>query len=138
MSRARRYRIVGIVLASILGGIATLTACSEQAEGDRCQVENGNEDCAAGLVCLASSASKGFNGGQGFVNAPYNSSDRCCPLNRETATHPACVLVSGTGTTDATAPDGETGPTPDATPPDTGTDTSTTPDADAGGDADGD
>ena len=136
MSRAHRYRIVGVFMASLLGGFVALSACSNQGEGDRCQAENGNDDCQSGLVCLAGSQ-KAFNGGVGLVNPPYDEngkSDRCCPFDRSTATHPACVLLQTSATTDGSAPDGETGPIPDATP-DTA-DTST-PDSTDAADADG-
>jgi hypothetical protein len=137
MSRARRYRIVGIVMTSILGGFVTLTACSSQVEGDRCQAENGNDDCEDGLVCLAASQ-KPFNGGTGTVNPPFNNSDRCCPFLREQATHPACVPLNPTITGDgAVPPPPDTGPTPDATP-DSPADTSTPDAADAGDAGDGD
>jgi hypothetical protein len=136
MSRARRIRIVGILMASLLGGVVTLAACSNQAEGERCQAENGNDDCQSGLVCLAATQ-KTFNGGQGgsLVNAPYNNSDRCCPADRSKATHPACVQLQATVTGDAAAPPADTGPTPDATTDASQPDTSTVDAADA---ADGD
>ncbi|HSO35577.1 MAG TPA: hypothetical protein VLT33_23775 [Labilithrix sp.] len=137
MSRARRIRIVGILMASLLGGVVTLAACSNQAEGERCQAENGNDDCQSGLVCLAATQ-KTFNGGQGLVNAPYNNSDRCCPYERSTASHPACVLLQTTITGDGAAPPADTGPTPDATTDSSQADTSTVDAADAADAADGD
>ena len=115
MSRARRYRIVGIVAVAMLACFVTLTACSNQPEGDRCQTENGNADCADGLVCLAS-GQKAFNGGVGYVNSPYNNSDRCCPLDRSKATHPACVPLVTSGVADGAVEGGETGPTGDSGP----------------------
>jgi hypothetical protein len=137
MSRARRNRIVGIVMVSMLGGFVTLAACSDQGEGERCQAENGNDDCTAPLVCLAG-GQKPFNGGVGFVNAPFQNSDRCCPFDRSTATHPACVLLSTSITPDGSIPPPDTGPVPDA-PIDSPPDTNTTPDAaDASSDADAD
>ena len=139
MSRARRSRIVGVLMASMLCGFVALTACSNAGEGERCQAENGNDDCQSPLVCLAG-GQKAFNGGVGLVNPPYNdngNTDRCCPLDRAKASHPACVLLSTSGASDGSAPDGETGPVPDATP-DTAADTSTIPDAaDAASDAEG-
>lgn len=130
MSRARRrYGFVGILLMSMLGVFTTLVACSDQGEGDRCQAENGNADCQSGLVCLAAGA-KNFNGGVGFVNAPYNNSDRCCPADRSRATHPACTQPTNSGAGDSGIPPAETGPQPDA-PIDSPADTSP---ADAGGD----
>ena len=137
MSRARRIRIVGVLMASMLCGIVTLAACSNQAEGERCQAENGNDDCQDGLVCLAATQ-KTFNGGVGLVNAPYNNSDRCCPYERSTASHPACVLLQTTVTGDAAAPPADTGPTPDATTDASQPDTSTVDAADAADAADGD
>jgi hypothetical protein len=138
MSRARRYRIVGVLLALLLGGFITLAACSNYGEGERCQAENGNDDCQDGLVCLAASQ-KGFNGGTGTVNPPFNTSDRCCPPDRSTATHPACTLLTGSITGQDSAPPGDTGPEADAPVADSPTDTNTLPDvADANADADGD
>ncbi len=132
MSRGRRYRIVGFVIATMLGVFAALAACSNQGEGDRCQAENGNEDCTSPLVCLAATQ-KNFNGGVGLVNPPFNNSDRCCPAERGTATHPACTLLQTSGAGDGGTPPGDTGPQPDA-PIDSPVDTS--PPLDAAGDAD--
>ncbi len=139
MSRARRIRFVGILMASLVGGIVTLAACSNQGEGDRCQAENGDDDCQSGLVCLAATQ-KAFNGGgPGLVNAPYNNSDRCCPYDRSTATHPACVLLQTTITGDGAPPPADTGPAVDATTDTNKPDTSTVDAADAADDAaDGD
>lgn len=133
--RSRRYGIVAVLMALGLGGFVTLAACSNGAEGERCQAENGNEDCQSGLVCLAAGL-KPFNGGApgSYVNPPFNGSDRCCPLDRLTATHPACVAPSaastGGGSTDA-----DTKAEADA---DASSDADTSPDADASSDADGD
>ena len=137
MSRARRIRFVGILMASLVGGIVTLAACSNQGEGDRCQAENGDDDCQSGLVCLAATQ-KAFNGGQGLVNAPYNNSDRCCPFDRRTATHPACVLLNTTVTGADSAPPADTGPAADANTDANKPDTSTVDAADAADAADGD
>ncbi len=134
MSRARRYRFVGVVMASLLGVFAALAACSNQGEGDRCQAENGNDDCQDGLMCLAATQ-KPFGSGSGLVNPPFNNSDRCCPPNRNTATHPACVVLSPSVAGEGGAPPDATGPVPDATP-DTTPDTAA-PIVDSGSDADG-
>ncbi len=134
MSRGHRYRIVGIVLASMLGLFVTLTACSNGGEGDRCQAENGNEDCSSPLICRAATQ-KPFNGASdhGLVNPPFEG-DRCCPDNRAVATHPACTLVTSSGAAgEAGIPPADTGPTPDA-PTDSPVDTSA-PDAASDADA---
>jgi len=108
------------VRTAVLAGSATallvlvLAACSNGAEGDRCEFDNGNDDCQDGLVCVPKAASS--RPGNGTVNPPYNNADRCCPLDRSTATHPACTLNSTSTITDS-APPTDTGP---------GTDSSTT------------
>ena len=139
MSRARRNRFLFVTRAlvlSLLGGLVTLAACSNQAEGDRCQAENGDTDCQSGLVCLAAGSTKPFNGGVGVVNKPYDDSDRCCPYDRSTARHPACVLQT-TVIGEGGAPPPETGPAPDATSrPETSTVDAAN--ADAADSADGD
>jgi hypothetical protein len=122
--RARRRKIAAVVTAFALGGWLVLSACSNNAEGERCQVNNNNDDCADGLICLASSQ----------VNPSYNSSDRCCPVDRTKATHPACTLLQNPVGGDS-APPADTGPasetgTTDTGTTDTGTDTGNT---DAGG-----
>lgn len=142
MSRARRIRfsfvtlVTRTLMASLVGGLVlvALAACSNQAEGDRCQAENNNDDCQSGLMCLAATQ-KPFGGGNGLVNPPYNNSDRCCPFDRLTATHPACVPLQTTITGDGAAPPPDTGPVPDARPDTNQPDTSTADAADA---ADGD
>jgi hypothetical protein len=116
--RARRRKIAAVVTTLGMSGWLVLSACSNSAEGERCQVNNNNDDCADGLVCLASSQ----------VNPSYNSSDRCCPVDRTTASHPACTLLQNPVAGDS-APPPDTGPanpdtgTPDTFVPDTGIDT---------------
>ena len=137
MSRARRIRFVGILMASLVGGVVTLAACSNQGEGDRCQAENGNDDCQSGLVCLAATQ-KSFNGGDGrLVNPPYNNSDRCCPADRSQATHPACAVPTNPTGTDA-APPADTGPAADANTDANKPDANPVDAADAADAADGD
>lgn len=118
MQRAFRYRIVSIVLGAGLAAFVALTACSNYGEGERCESLNGNEDCADGLQCLPKAQ----------INTPYNSSDRCCPVNRATASHPACAILTTPITTDAAPLDANTGPATDATV-DSPAETSTVPEA---------
>lgn len=91
-SRSGRSRAVGIIVASVLAMIAFASACSNNGEGERCQADNGNEDCLDGLTCIP----------RGQLVAPYNSADRCCPFNRAQATTQACK--QGIGLTDAAPP----------------------------------
>lgn len=103
MKRVRRKPMVAILVAQAIFGLVSLVACANMAEGDRCEVLNGNDDCQSGLVCLPA----------GQVNQPYNNSDRCCPVDRSTATHPACTLLSNPVAGDA-APPGDSGPAIDS------------------------
>lgn len=75
------------------------TACSNNGEGERCESENGNDDCKTdeGLIC--------YPKGQLNTNA-----DRCCPADRTKATHPICKAAVSIAT-DATTP-ADTGPAP--------------------------
>lgn len=110
-SRARRRKIAAVVTGLTLAGWLVLTACSNNGEGERCQVNNDDNDCEQGLVCLPSSQ----------VNPSYNSSDRCCPIDRTTASHPACTLLRNPVAGDS-APPADTGPSnPDTGTTDTGT-----------------
>jgi hypothetical protein len=123
MQRARRrYQIVSILLCVMLGGFVALTACSNYEEGDRCEILNGNEDCQDPLQCTPKAQ----------INTPYNSSDRCCPVNRASATHPACTVLQNPIAGDS-APPPDTGPVPDAT---TGDSADTSTPIDSGSDAD--
>lgn len=102
----RRVRALGLAGFATAAIFAMLAACSNAGEGDRCEFDNGNDDCQNGLVCVSHAARQGSNG---VVNPPYNNSDRCCPLDRGTATHPACTLNSTATVTDSQAPT-DTGP----------------------------
>jgi hypothetical protein len=116
--RARRRKIAAVATTIAIGGWLVLSACSNNGEGERCQFNNNNDDCQDGLVCLPSSQ----------VNPSYNSSDRCCPVDRSTATHPACTLLQNAVAGDS-APPPDTGPAnPDTGTPDTGTPDTGTPD----------
>jgi hypothetical protein len=121
-----RYRTAGIVGVAAIGVLVALAACSNQSEGDRCDFDNGNDDCGNGLVCVPKANQTGRSS-NGVVNPPFNNADRCCPLDRNTATHPACTQNTSSTATDAAVP-GDTGPLPDvavdapADVADTGTD----------------
>ena len=130
MQRALRYRIVSIALCTALGAFVALAACSNYDEGDRCESLNGSEDCAEPLQCTPKAQ----------INTPYNSSDRCCPVDRAAATHHACKLPQSPIAGDAAPADANTGPTPDATvdaPVDTSPVVEAGPDADADAPDDG-
>ena len=130
MKRVLPYRTTAIIVLSLFAVVfTTLGACSNQGEGDRCEVENGNDDCKTeeGLICYPSEQ----------LNNKSNS-DRCCPTDRTKATQAVCQTPVDVVGNDATAPT-DTGPpiTPDANVPNA--DAATATDAsDAGSDADAD
>lgn len=71
------------VLSAVLAvGLATVAACANQPEGERCDqnaANGGNDDCKDGLACT-SKTDLGTN------------SDICCPLDRTTATTAVCAV----------------------------------------------
>ncbi|MBX3201551.1 MAG: hypothetical protein KF894_25670 [Labilithrix sp.] len=117
---------MGVVLLLAVGTfVACVAACSNQGEGERCDVFNGDDDCKTdeGLVCYP------------MAQLQNTDSDRCCPRDRSRAKHPVCVTPT-TVIGDATTP-ADTGPAPsgDASGSDaSGSDASS--DADASTDAD--
>lgn len=86
-------------LCILAGGLAAMAACSNQGEGERCESLNGDEDCKTdeGLVCYPAAL---------LTNT---TSDRCCPRDRSTATHPVCKTPVEVVGTDGGAPP-DTGP----------------------------
>ena len=130
MQRARSYRIVSVLLVVGLAGfvaLLSLSACSNYSEGDRCESLNGNNDCVDGLQCTPKSQ----------LSVPFNSSDRCCPPDRTRATTAACSVPQNPIAGDS-APPSETGPSVDATIPETSTVDTGTDAADAADAADAD
>jgi hypothetical protein len=63
--------------------------CARQAEGERCSLLNGNDDCSGGLVCTPASE---LRGGDDDV-------DRCCPADERADAEPRCRPRVGSGAT---------------------------------------
>lgn len=80
--------------------VALASACSNMSEGERCNVTNGSDDCADGLICYKADQLNG------------TVSDRCCPSDRARATTTVC-RIGVSGIADAAVPP-DTGPTVDA------------------------
>jgi hypothetical protein len=57
-------------------------ACSSQSEGQRCNVDNGNDDCESGLECKSSRELGG-------------NADICCPISGPSES-PECIPGGGT------------------------------------------
>jgi len=121
MQRARRFWIASFAVTALIGGFVALTACSNYDEGERCESGNGNNDCVDGLQCTPKSQ----------LTSPFNSSDRCCPVDRSTATSAACAVPTNPIAGEAAPPD-DTGPGTDSSSTDaTGKETSTEAGTDA-------
>lgn len=113
--RRRGSRRLAIAFSSVIATfVVIMAACSDQGEGERCEVYNRNSDCKTdeGLICYPAAQLNG------------SSSDRCCPSDRTKAMNPVCKSPVSIGA-DATPPQNTT-PT---TPTDSGTK------SDAAGDA---
>jgi hypothetical protein len=67
--------------------LLSLVGCPSQNEGERCNIENGNDDCAEGLVCKSSRDLGG-------------NADICCPDGA--SENPECIPGSG-GTSTASS-----------------------------------
>jgi len=122
-----RTRTFAFAFCLFAGGLAAIGACSNQGEGERCESLNGDEDCKTdeGLVCYPAAL---------LTNT---TSDRCCPRDRATATHPVCKIPVEIIGTDGEAPP-DTGPpipSPDADVEDAGSEEEETPDAEPAADA---
>jgi hypothetical protein len=137
--KSARLRRTACLLGSLLACLVLAsTACSNGGEGDRCEFDNGNDDCQDGLICIPASSRAGA---PYVVNPAYANSDRCCPPNQRDATHPACVAAGGGG--DAAGPDanndvqGDAPNPPPPPPPPPPPDASDAADAADAADADG-
>lgn len=89
-----KSRIIAIGFVSAVLGVVVMSACSQQKEGEVCSVENGNDDCDTDNNLQCDPANELNN----------VTSDRCCPIDRTKATHPACIQPISVGASDAQAP----------------------------------
>jgi hypothetical protein len=127
MKRHGRYRMAGGMSLLLVSGWIALPSCSDQDEGDRCEIANGNEDCKEGLLCLP----------ERDVTPPYNTTARCCPQDRSLASHPGCRQATTPFDGGPTPPD--TGPLPDVavdSPEEAEVDATDAADAESDADAD--
>lgn len=105
-------KLVAFALAASAAALPIVAACSNNAEGERCDVlacngpcGPGNEpDCQDGLHCTSKTDLNGA------------SSDLCCPPDRTTASTPQCQVAHAPVGGDAGVPGADSGP-----PADTGT-----------------
>ena len=69
-----RFFALSVLVA--LGAVFGFGGCSNQSLGQRCSIDNNNDDCQDGLVCVSKAELLG-------------PSDICCPPGG--STHPACT-----------------------------------------------
>lgn len=115
---------VGLATALLALGLAAVlgqASCSNQGEGERCNIlgdNGGNDDCQVGLVCKPKAQ---LNGAQ---------DDLCCPLTGP-ATVVACQAPGGGNVIPVPAEGGADVGTPDASVAETSTDAATDAASDA-------
>ena len=90
---------------AFVAALTAAVACSNQGEGEFCDLNNVNNDCQSGLECVPA---------PGLSDA-LTSRYRCCPIPPATPTTSACALNTNTVIDASTeVPDAPVGPGPDA------------------------
>ena len=90
-----RKKLVAFALSASVAMVPLFVACSNNAEGERCDQladNGGNDDCQDGLVCTSKTDLNGA------------SSDLCCPPDRTTALTPQCQIAHAPVGGDAAPP----------------------------------
>ncbi len=84
--------------------IVIFAACSDEAEGERCDTRNtrnGSDDCQPGLICVPG-GDLGTGSNAFCLDAP--NCGVCCPVDRTTATVSVCQLSASLPGADAAPP----------------------------------
>jgi hypothetical protein len=81
----RAPALSALALLALLGVVTSFTACSNQGEGEFCDMNNGSDDCQSGLVCEKAPG----------ITAAVNPT-RCCPIPPAQPTTSACSLPTTT------------------------------------------
>lgn len=113
MVRSRRIA-VSFALSAVVSLLGLVVACSNANEGERCQIDNGNDDCKDGLVCTRSTDLPLPPNFQGTVP---EKEGRCCPQDRSKSTTAECAQTPQAPGGDAALP-----PDSGSTPGDGGSD----------------
>ncbi len=89
-------------------------ACSDQAEGERCDTRNtrlGSDDCQPGLICVPGADLGASGANYCYGSASANSGTAlittcgvCCPADRANATTSVCLITSTLPGADAAPP----------------------------------
>lgn len=109
MVRSRRF-VVSFALSAAVSLLGLVVACSNANEGERCQIDNGNDDCKDGLVCTRSTDLPLPPNYQGTVP---EKEGRCCPQDRSKATAPECAQTPQAPGGDAALPPADSSPPAD-------------------------
>jgi hypothetical protein len=94
-----RVRLAPLLVAPLLAAFVAVAACSNEAEGEPCSTDNGNNDCQDGLECIPPRNQQATN-----------ATDVCCPPNPAQATTPACTVNGSVEAGNPAPPDGSTMP----------------------------
>jgi len=137
---ARTKARCSALAVALLVSLGSCMACSQQAEGDRCDTANKNGDCESGLICVP--LSQLHRGTEGAVCCPQDNAtaDVCLKLDLEDSTpnsSPAQPSASPTDAPSSSAPS-NSGATPlGSGPTDAGANDTSNPNAplDSGADA---
>jgi hypothetical protein len=123
--RAAPMRAPALLALAAVATLFVALACSNQGEGEVCDINNGNNDCQSNLVCARA---------PGVNEQSTPNVFRCCPPEGQPGTVPACQVPLGfdAGMVPPDA-EGEVEAGPDATVPDAGPEAASEASTDAGG-----
>ena len=100
-------RVLFALVFTAFIGLLSLSGCTGQGEGERCDPladRNGDDDCAAGLVCTRNTELRWpVIGDSSIMQTPQTNI--CCPADRTTARVDVCKLTTPGIGSDAAIPD---------------------------------
>jgi hypothetical protein len=94
-----RFRLAPLLSVPLFAAVVAFSACSNEAEGEPCSPDNGNDDCVNGLACIPPRNSHATN-----------AADVCCPPDPTQATTPECTANGSVDGGNPAPPDGSTMP----------------------------
>jgi len=94
-----RFRLAPLLSVPLLAALVTVAACSNEAEGEPCSPDNGNDDCQDGLACIPPRNAHATN-----------AADVCCPPDPTQATTSECMANGSVDGGNPAPPDGSTVP----------------------------
>lgn len=94
-----RFSLAPLLSIPLLAALVAFAACSNEAEGQPCSPDNGNDDCQNGLACMAPRNAHATN-----------AADVCCPPDPSQATTTECTANGSVDGGNPAPPDGSTVP----------------------------